>query len=326
VNLYRNTLLICFSGLVAAAFPVPLHADSPEILGWTTNGSAVFSLQLGPAKVAATSTSTLGAAPQSGKIATNAVFDHYLPRSLNNLVWTNFIAHTNGRDMLIWATRSHPAGWPAHPPLVTWNRKSLLWGMKGMTALSPCWEKEGAAGQVPITALTRRHVYTRGHGMGPDGFNENFAGKKIWFLTTNNVVIEAKVLRDVVRMHAGADYTILLLTRDLPSEIEPMAVVNRIDIYAKFPEIPGAPRPVFRTEQEGHVSAGVEGWNYRFFKGGDSGSPDMLPMPGELFFINGRTTSPADAAMQADMDQLSKSAKLDPKNYQLRWLDITGYP
>src|SRR5258707_241502 len=77
------------------------------------------------------------------------VFAHFMPGSLNNLVWTNFIAHTNDRDMTIWSTRTHSLGWPATPPNVVWNTSSLIWGMKGITALSPCWQDEGAPGQAP---------------------------------------------------------------------------------------------------------------------------------------------------------------------------------
>ena len=57
-----------------------------------------------------------------------------------------------------------------------------MWGMTGLTALSPCWSGEGSPGQVPITALTRRHGYARGHDMGPQGFSKAHAGQKVWFL------------------------------------------------------------------------------------------------------------------------------------------------
>ena len=92
---------------------------------------------------------------------TNLAFERFTPDSLQHLVWTNFLAHTNGRDMVIWSQRSHAAGWPTNPPIAKWNTNSLIWGMKGVTAISPCWMGEGAAGQVPLTALTRRHAYTR---------------------------------------------------------------------------------------------------------------------------------------------------------------------
>jgi len=253
------------------------------------------------------------------------IFQHYLPDSFNNFVWTNFIAHTNGRDMTIWTVRTHSIDWPLHPPIVTWNSNSLMWGMKGITALSPCWQVESGIGQVAVTALTRRHAYARGHGMGPEGFNENFAGKKIWFVTTNNTVVEAKVLRDVVRT-SKSDYTILLLSEDLPPAIEPLRVVSFTELYKKYSDSTGAPKPLFKTEQSGKVSAEVEGLKVNTWKGGDSGSPDMVPIPGELIFMGGRSTAAPSPDMQADMDQLSQSANLDPKKYQMQWLDLSGYP
>jgi hypothetical protein len=133
----------------------------------------------------------------------------------------------------------------------------------------------------------------------------------------------------VVRTYSPSnrDYTILLLSRDLPPEIEPVRVALRTEVFARFPEMAGAPRPLYKTEQQGHVSSDVEGpFKYNTFKGGDSGAPDLLPMPGELFFIGGRSTSGPNPAMQTDMDQLSKSARLDPRKYQLRWLNLSAFP
>ena len=83
---------------------------------------------------------------------------------------------------------------------------------------------------------------------------------------------------------------------------------------------------VFKSEQLGHVSAEVPGFTYNTWKGGDSGSPDLLPLPGELVFFGGRSTSPPSAAMQADMDELSRQEGLRPKAYQLQWVDLSKYP
>lgn len=261
---------------------------------------------------------------------TNTVFDHYLPGSLNYLVWTNFIAHTNGRTTSIWRSRTHPLGWPGKPPDVVWNTTCLMWGMRGLTALSPCWQAEGYSGQVPITALTRRHGYTRGHDLGPEGFHANFAGQKVWFLHTNDSVVEVTILGEVVRPPAsGRDYTILLFNRDLPASIEPMRVIASTNIFtkaSKYAYCDGAPCPVFKTVQTGNVSADIPGFALNTFNGGDSGSPNMLPMPGELIFYSGRTTSGPSPQMQADMDELCRREGLDPKQYQMQWLDLSGYP
>lgn len=300
-----------YAGSVAAA------DTNDSTLHWVTNGPAVFARKLLP----------LPANSTNSPPPTN-VFDHFVPDSLNYLIWTNFIAHTNGRDTAVWTSRSHPIDWPARRPSAVWATNSLLWGMRGMTGLSPCWESEGAPGQVPVTALTRRHVYARGHGMGPDGFNTNFLGRKIWFFTANNTPVEVRAVRDVVRTWGGggkADYTILLLDRDLPASIQPLRVVAPTNVPAFYPFCPGAPRPLFKTEQTGHVSADVPGFTLNTWKGGDSGAPDMLPMPGELVFFGGRSTSGPSPQMQADMDQLCQLQGLDPKRYQLQWLDLSAF-
>jgi hypothetical protein len=260
------------------------------------------------------------------------IFDHYLPESLNDLVLTNVLAHTNGRNTLIWSKRSHTPSWPAEPPIVQWNTNNIMWGMKGLTGLSPCWEGEGNPGQVPVTALTRRHGYARGHSMGPDGFRTLFAGKRVWFLTTDSGIIETRVLREVVRATdpKKGDYTILLFDRDLPSSIEPLRVMDPTVVFglktAKYAYFTDALAPLFKTEQTGHVSADLPGFTVNVFKGGDSGSPNMLPLPGELIFWNGRITSGASPQMQQDMDALCKMEGFDPAKYQMRWADLSAFP
>jgi len=259
---------------------------------------------------------------------TNFNFDHFLPESLNQVVWTNFLAHTNGRTMPIWSTRMHPADWPTNPPVVVWNTNCLMWGMRGITALSPCWEMEGSPGQVPITALTRRHGYARGHGMGADGFNTRHGGKQVWFVTTNNIVITRKLARCVVRTMGGSgrDYTIFLFDEDLPPEIEPLTVASPSKVFSKYANPPVAPWLLFFTEQSGSVSAMLPGWYLNITKPGDSGSPNLLPLPGQLVFMSGRTTSGPSPEMQADMDELCRLEGLSPKDYQMQWADLGEYP
>lgn len=260
------------------------------------------------------------------------VFDHFVAGSLNNLVWTNLVAHTNGRTMEIWSERTRPLGWPLRAAKVRWNTNSLLWGMRGLTAICPCWQGEGPPGWTPITALTRRHGYTRGHSMGDERFGNAYAGQKAWFLTRQNAIVEVKILREVVRTRqaSGRDYTIVLFNSDLPPSIEPMRVMpceaDFWPINSRYVVCPGAPYPVFKTEQQGFVSADVPGFSVNTLVGGDSGSPNILPMPGELVFWNGRTTSGASPEMQADMDKLCRLDGLDPKKYQLQWVDLSKYP
>jgi hypothetical protein len=302
----------------------------PGFLRWSTNGAGVFAVLTNPPPVSymTNSDGIVRQRPYSRLLPRErSVFDHYLPETLNHLIWTNFIAHTNGRGTLIWSVRQHSPSWPTNAPVVAWNRNSLMWGMKGLTALSPCWEGEGNPGQVPITALTRRHGYTRGHSMGPDGFRTELAGKKVWFVTTGDVVVQATVQREVVRtLASGRDYTLLLFDKDLPDTIQPVRVAASTNVLSMYRGPQAGPMPLFCTEQGGQVGPMVPGYSVQVSKGGDSGSPNLLPLPGELVFLGGRSTSGPSREMQAEMDELCRLSKLPPQRYQMQWVDLSGYP
>jgi len=280
-----------------------------NFIGWLTNGPAVFRVTQVP-----------------GSQQRSNTFEFFLPGYLPAVVWTNLIAQTNGRDSVIWSVRTHPTNWPKSPPLVRWNTNCVLWGMKGLTALSPCWEDEGAPGQAPITLLTRRHGYTRGHSMGADGISSARTGKKVWFLTTNNVIVEAVVQRVLVRISEGRDYTILLFKRDLPDSIHPLRVESGTNLLWRYHPCLSAPLPVIKPEQSGQISLGLPGFIVNAWKPGDSGSPDLLPLPGELIFLGGRSTSSATPLMQRDINVLCRVEGLDPDKYQLQWADLWKFP
>lgn len=325
--------------------PNVYHLVESSFIGWITNGPATFTQSRNlmrytntiwrqpPAVILATNANAITNVKYrliqtNDAILTNNTFQGYLPDTLNHLVWTNFIANTNGRDTRIWSLRRHPASWPTNPPALMWNTNNLMWGMKGLTALSPCWTDEGSSGQIPITALTRRHGYARGHGMGAEGVSINSNGARVWFLTTSNTLVEVRVANSIVRAYQTrkADYTILLFAEDLPDSIQPIRVAAMTNVSARCPGISGAPNPMFLTEQTGHVSASVPGWTVNMWKAGDSGSPNLLPMPGELVFFSGRSTSSPDQGMQEDMDELCRLQGLDARKYQLQWVDLTEYP
>lgn len=335
------TAFALIAGLLSSHGAMVITGVSSNSIGFTTNGPAryetfritqMMSNTLPQHPRAATNAAYRRAFPAE-YIYTNAVFHSLSEESLNYCVWTNFRAHTNGRDMVIWSQRSHAVGWPTNPPVAMWNTNSLIWGMTGMTAISPCWAGEGAPGQVALTALTRRHAYARGHGMGDDGFNTGNAGRKAWFLAKDNSLVEAIIKRQVTRVTASTngehrDYTILMFDRDLPPSIEPMTVAEfkQVQRYYPFPTMGAVPHPVFQTEQEGRVSSGVAPFSVNTWKGGDSGSPNMIPLPGELIFINGRSTSGPTPEMQRDIDELCRQEKVDAAKYQLRWADFSKYP
>lgn len=301
-----------------------------NFLGWSTNGPAVLQVfRVNRTNLYSDSTnSPLSKLRRPNTSSTNLTFDHFQPASLNHTIWTNFLARTNGRDLRIWNERTFSEGWLARGLVVKWNTNSLVWGLRGFTALSPAWESGG--GQAPVTALTRRHGYTRGHGMGSDGFTTNRIGQKVWFLTANNFLVEVRIKQTVVRTRASGegDYTIILFDQDLPRPIEPMRVIAFSAIQSKypFPTQSGIPHPIFMTEQAGYVSSCVPPLIVDIWKGGDSGSPNMLPLPGELVFFGGRSTTGPTREMQADMDALCRMGKLNPRKYQLQWVDLSDYP
>jgi len=325
-----------FKAKLAAEFQQPVLLPLNEFAGWSTNGPAVYA----GTRLAITNYNTNPMIAELNRMGyptppllrldyyTNRTFHHFLSESLNNVCWTNLIAHTNGRTTPIWSIRKHPAGWPGQPPVVMWNTRCLMWGMRGLSAISPCWQREEGPGWFPITALTRRHGYSRGHNVGPEGFGEAFAGSKVWFLTTDNKVVERLVLREVVRTFptSGRDYTLLLFNDDLPDSISPMRVVSYNTRVAKCPQPAGAPGLMFLTEQTGNVSGEVFGFTVPTMKIGDSGSPNMLPLPGELVFYSGRTTAGPTPEMQRDMDELCRRSGLNPAKYQLQWVDLSAFP
>src|SRR5262245_27232921 len=91
-------------------FSVAMCADGDSVpaqstangAGYVPNGPAVFRL----VRTAMTNS------PMLASLTTNVGFDHFLADSLNHLVWTNLVAHTNGRSTSVWWERTHPANWP----------------------------------------------------------------------------------------------------------------------------------------------------------------------------------------------------------------------
>jgi hypothetical protein len=265
-------------------------------------------------------------AKASGTTLVTNTFAGFVPGSLAEVVWSGF--HTNGRSTRIWEYWNLPPGWPTNPPVLRWDTNNLMWGRKGMTAISQVCEGMGAFGQGALTLLTRRHAYLRGHGMGASGLHPERVGVRVWYCTRDNQVIERKIKLLVVRAPgpgSPGDYSLALFDADLPAGIEPMRVVDQVKLHRKYMFGDMQHKPIFMPLQGGNISGGVPGWIIPF-AGGDSGTPTMLPLPDELVFFGGLTTSPPSAAIQADMDMLSRQAGLDPSRYQMQWLDLDRYP
>lgn len=267
--------------------------------------------------------------------------------SLNHHVFTNLIARTNGKTMALWS--AYPATFAARSNFVR-NPDCFLNGTVGLTAISQCWTAQSGRGQIPVTALTRRHGYLRGHGMGANPgqaiTNSGLAGEQVAFVTTSNSIATMTISNRVTRWDETGDYTIVSFTDDLPVSITPMTVATNFNPFTPslypyygtnavylFP-----PNPWLRVEQQGNIdtsasptgtgdgSGGLPGFKYASVKAGDSGSPDMLIVGDTLIFTGGRTTSPASVTMQRDMDHLCNMAGLNPASYQMTWFSMSGFP
>lgn len=210
-------------------------------------------------------------------------FAGFVPGSLAETIWAGF--QTNGRTTRMWEFWQLPPGWPTNPPVLRWNTNNLMWGLKGMTAICQVWECMGAFGQVSITALTRRHGYVRGHSMGPSGLDPTRVGRRVWFCSRDNQVIERRMQLILIRapdVRDQTDYSLILFDADLPPGIEPLRVADRDKVQRKYLIGDGSHKPIFMTLQGGFVNASLPGWTVPF-GGGDSGAPVMLPLPANWY-------------------------------------------
>ncbi|MGA2659018.1 MAG: immunoglobulin domain-containing protein, partial [Verrucomicrobiota bacterium] len=247
--------------------------------------------------------------------------------------WTTLIANTNGKTPSVWSTMRL-----TQPPALAWNTSSLIWGKAGYTAISQVnsWDiLSNTPGVFPVTALTARHGYTRGHGMGGTRTNNPATSMTVYFCDPNNTVHQVNVLANIVRYDGVNDYTVLLFDSDLPASITPMQVASQ----------PQGEAVQLATQQRAYPYGGVPGsvalvspiptyaftpplpFGFYYNDGGDSGSPVMvLATNSTLVFIKGTTTSgpgsQSNSPMQADMDTLSLLGNLNPANYQMGWLSI----
>jgi hypothetical protein len=237
--------------------------------------------------------------------------------------------------MDMWSTRAYSAGFPDTPPILAWNTNSLLYGRDGFTAICQCSEFEDSPGQLPVTLLTRRHGFMRGHGQSAVGLQTNgLAGKRLWFCTASNTPVQMTIAAQFVRLGALSngpfyDYGLVIFTQDVPDSITPISVISVADFQTYYYNTPDIPYLTLGTEQNGHCATGaglIPPFIYPLLKGGDSGSPDMLPSPdNKLIMFSGRGISGFSPQVQADIDTLSLWLGLNTNNYRLRWYDLNPW-
>jgi hypothetical protein len=241
-------------------------------------------------------------------------------------VANHWATYTNSKTCSLWSSR--PTTDP--PTGLAWDTTCLLYGKTGFTAISQC-SQFAPRGQMPVTLLTPRHGYTRGHGAGtPDNepfhdLNSHFNGSNVYFCTASGTLVTATVTNAYTRCWGsdGLDYTILIFNAGLPPTIQPMEVTYSPPTYYSV---------VFNTAQSGYMTANHPPFwgsyapfgisppivaapdafppfnQYPTFLADDSGSPSMVPETDDvLVFLYGDTTTGPCPQMQTDMDTLSTS-------------------
>lgn len=316
-------------------------------ISYVSPGTATFTAVVSNAVTGAESGTTFTTLTSYTNVpATNNYHVDLSVGSLAHHMYTNLIARTNGRNNSLWSV--FPYTVPFKTNFVR-NPNFLLTGISNLTAISQCWEGQVNRGQLPMTALTRRHAYTRGHGTDGEGTavtNSGLSGSNVVFVGHDNTIVTMIITNRFATAYFGrGDYTIVSFTSDLPASITPMkvALTNVYGTYTGYyPTYPtnqvnvARPRPDLRTEQDGHIDTGhtgsydtvlgIPGFYFDSWKGGDSGSPNMLLIDNDLVMIGGRSTSPAHPGMQEVMDTLSIMSGLDPANYQMQWKDLSAFP
>lgn len=332
IAIYQTNLTLSVAALAPGQYNgFPLHYQ------WQFNGTNI---------AAATSSNYSFAVSESGtysvlvsNVVGGASTTWQVTMTYEGSIFANIMTRTNGRSGFMWSGfvygQTNATGF-------TWLTNGFLTGLRGASAISPANELGGS--QVPGTALTRRHVYIRGHGHSAGGLpnmvstNLGFIGKKYWFIGTNNIAVSATIADNrVCDPSNGEDWTILFLSSDLPAEVEPMrcimdgtwTVTNAAtpgNIWNKLPPLP--PWPIFGTCQHNQLSG--SDWGYSIFdnhdihQGGDSGSPNMLLLTNEVVFLSGRTTSGITSLMLSNLNAMTLSAGLSTNSYQPQFVDLSG--
>jgi hypothetical protein len=260
------------------------------------------------------------------------------PVSLRWVVWTNFIAHTNGRSIDLFATNIYVGR--GLPRILRWNTNSLIYGAEGFTAFTT---ESGYSGQYPGTMqgtlLTRRHAVFRGHGWmeGSSGIIRTNVATS-FFLTASNTTVAARSLASLGRLETvdgvRYDYAIILFDADVPDSITPVDAVLFDDYVVKYRDSTN-PSPRLTIQLCQHYKTTVDGdgpaFAHNAYVGGDSGAANLLPLPSaqgrpfRLAYISGRSTTGVTPRMLADIDRLSAWAGLSTNRYRPKLVDLSRY-
>ena len=260
------------------------------------------------------------------------------PPTIQAALWSSFTAATNGHT-----SQTEFANAGGEITNITWDTGSPLYGKTGFTAFSlesnfaifnttnGVWNPSQWG--VPVTALTKRHCYIRGHSNGAtNGVIDTATNSApIHFLTADNQIVTRYEIAAFKEYGGGMDECLVLLDADLPDSIEPVTMIDAAAFAAKLAKntlgfYPGF-NPLLGTCQHNQIGT-TDGTHYNphnFYIDGDSGSPDFYLLNGAVVMLQGRTTTGYNAQMQADADALSRFAGLDPSQYQIKLLDLNQF-
>jgi len=257
--------------------------------------------------------------------------------SLPWVVWTNFIAHTNGKSIDMFTTNIYVGA--GSPRILCWNTNNLIYGAEGFTAFTA---ESGYSGKYPGTMqgtlVTRRHAIFRGHGWteGSSGILRSNAAKS-FFVTSSNTPVAVMSVASLGRLEVidgvRYDYAIVLFNADVPDSITPVELImysNYVSKYVKSTNT--SPRVLIQQCQ--HYKSAVQGggaFSHNSWVGGDSGAANLLPLPStqgrpfKLAYVSGRSTSGVTPLMLADIDRLTVWAGLNTNVYRPKIVDLRKY-
>jgi hypothetical protein len=258
--------------------------------------------------------------------------------SLPWVVWTNYIAHTNGKSIDMFTTNIYVG--VGSPRILRWNTNNLIYGAEGFTAFTT---ESGYAGIYPGavqgTLLTRRHAVFRGHGWteGNSGIIRTNVAKS-WFLTSSNTTVEATSAAVLGRLESinGVyyDYAIVIFKADVPDSITPVGVIMLTNFVSKYTQSTNTTQRISIQQCQHYKSTAFDGtptYSHNTWVGGDSGAANLLPLPStrgwpfRLAYTSGRSTSGVTPLMLADIDRLTVWAGLKPNDYRPEIIDLSEY-
>ncbi len=225
---------------------------------------------------------------------------------------------TNGTSPLIWQTWTMPTN---GSPVLVRNPKAWINRYAGFTAISQC-NTTGGSAQLPLTAVTKRHAITRGHGFQTEGVAgpiPGAAGIKVYFSTETSELVERTVVGAYGIQIPPNDYGIVIFDADLPDSIKPMALIP----LQRFYDIPAEWGWTAQSCQHGYAAPRemMQRIPHDQCVPGDSGSPKFVLHNGRLWLWGlcgcGEIGTPEFVAA---MNALTVAQGLDPKRYQLTWM------